>query len=362
MGQVSQRFVTPIVQPPSGPQTVGSAGASSPRLAIDLAGRPFIAYATTAQPHVVYWDGLSSWVDVELTSATLTGATPRAFLIPSTALDVEAASHGNVGARMHILLSTGSSGSNLYYAYASGSPRSSDWQVEALSTNASGAGFGRSPGPGVGAQSLPVLAAYFSEGGNIVYRAITSSRVHPPIVVAAGSYVIGTGVVQTTARYIDPSMPSGPISDAGFAAYFAVGRPRTPSGAAYMLWGYPQLCGNVNCGALWLSCSPNPTVAGSWKQPVLVVSSSRGALESADFADFALSDTTIAIGYSIWGHGWFGRSQVGDCSASPSTPTLSSAVKPVIATSVSVALGPPDGSTLWGAWIDGRDLQVNRDK
>jgi hypothetical protein len=165
MGQVTQRFVTPIVQPPSGPQTVGSANASSPRLSIDLAGRPFIAYAATAQPHVVYWDGLSSWVDVELTSTTLTGATPRAFLIPSTALDVEAASHGNVGARMHILLSTGSSGSNLYYAYASGSPRSSDWQVEALSTDASGAGFGRSPGPGLGAQSLPVLAVYFSEGG-----------------------------------------------------------------------------------------------------------------------------------------------------------------------------------------------------
>lgn len=356
MGFISQLFVTPIVQPPAGPLTVGIVGAASPRLAVDPAGRPFIAYATSAQPRVVYWDGLGSWVDVELTSAALIGMKPQAFLVPSTPLDVEAASHGNVGGRIHILLSTESIGTNLYYAYASGSPRSSDWQVEALSADASGAGFVRSPGPGIGAQSLPVLAALFVEGGRTVYRAITSSRVYPAIAL-----VSGTGSANT-AKYIDPMMPSGSMSDTGFAGYRVLGQARTSSGAAYIFWTYPRLCGNVNCEALWLSCSPNPAVAGSWKQPTLVASFRAGLNVNEDVDSFAVSDTTIAVAYSIMGNGHFLSAAAGDCTSAPASPTPFE-LGSVVATSLSVALGPPNGSTVWGAWIDSsRNLKINRNK
>jgi len=71
----------------------------------------------------------------------------------------------------------------------------------------------------------------------------------------------------------------------------------------------------------------------------------------------AVSESTVALAYK------FNMSPVlafrsaaaGDCLAGPPALTTSTLGQQASATSPSVALGPPNGTTLWGAWVESVD-------
>jgi hypothetical protein len=358
------KFLTDIVQLPPGPTVVGQPGAQTPRLAIDRDGRPFVVYATAGLPRLAYWNGVSAWVDGELSPSALAGAIPSDLQLAS-ATDL----HGSPTA--HVLFTAGA---KVLYARATdlkswtgaggGSP-------DALSTAADESyrpGFGRAPGSG----PLPsMLAAFFAEGGNAVYRANSFSSWSAPTVLLAGASAGGgSGVASTTAWYFDLLMPGTPSSNTGYSAngIEALGRPRTTSGVAYMVWSNYSICIPVSCNQLVLSCSPNPVIAGSWKQPSVVATSNKTV--SWQLPDLAVSDTTVAVTAKYTGAPvtlLFGSAAAGDCLSG--SPTLSGPSTPALgartsATSPSVALGPPNGSTMWGAWIETVDgasvVMVNR--
>jgi hypothetical protein len=132
-----------------------------------------------------------------------------------------------------------------------------------------------------------------------------------------------------------------------------------------MLWSANASCPPISCGLLQVSCSPNPAVAGSWKLPVTLITSNKTVRWGAP--DLAVSGTGVAVAYT--GSGGpppvsFGFAPGGDCSTGPATFTLTTLGSGSTAGAPSVALGPPGGATLWGAWIEtvGADavVRVNR--
>ncbi len=346
-------FVTESAPPPSGTQTVGQTGASSPRIVVDADGRPFIAYATSTGPHVVYWDGISSWIDLALTASVLSASEPKDIAISSLGID-------DASLAVHALFVDGT---NVYYVRA---PLSNPkvWSGAAgtapdlLSSNASSSyrpAFGRAPGDA----KFPVkLAVLLSEGGNVVYRSINwgGEWGGATTLMATGTGAGGgAGLADTIAWYLDPLMPAGVASNTGLAAQGpAMARQRLGSGVAYMFWTNQVVAQPASFSQLTLSCSPNPAISGSWKPGESITQSSK--MHSWADPDIAVSDSMVALAYAESFVGMslpgveFGSAALGDCLGGPHQLAFTSFDSQPGAGSPSVALGPPNGGTLWGAW------------
>jgi hypothetical protein len=350
MGSTSEFFLTPIVRPPRGPLTIGSAGASSPRMAIDPAGRPFVLYATPSRPRLVYWDGVGNWVDFELTATELTGTNPADILITPATEATQSITE---------IWGLFTSGSSIYFATTkdlkswTGLPGGAP---NALSTTASTSyrpGFGWAPGPG----TSPAPAVFFSEGDNAVYRSNWGMWNSSTVLMASYSGG-GNAAAGPTAWYLDPLMAGTTQSNTGYSAMAAqaIGRPRLATGVAYMVWPRAVECRPSHCNSpMLLSCSPNPAIAGSWKPPVTLSET----FAPQGLPDLAVSPSKIAIAFiASFGGALFFSAQPGDCLAGAPAATEVSFTSASSKTSPSVALGPPNGATMWGAWIEGGVLKI----